>query len=149
MKGVAVTLLASAAALTAGCGGGGGGSSTTSPAQFRTQVSQLCANAQKQINAVPKPQSVKDVPPYLDKTLAIAQPYVDKLDAVDPPSQLESPFNQVVSINKQELDLLKKTKSSLSSNPVAALKKLQRQSDALSQTENARWRQLGVTQCAS
>lgn len=155
MRRTGPALLLAAAIGAAGCGGGGGGTSTktssTSPAQFRSQVAQLCTEGQQKINSVPKPKSATGVVPYLNKTLAIAKPYVDKLAALNPPSNFAAQYKQIVSLNRQELALLTRTKGALSggANPVQVIRKFQTQADKLSSSENAKWRALGVPKCAS
>lgn len=162
MRRTGLALLLTAAVAAAGCGGGGGSSSgsstgaggkanSTSPQQFRAQVSQICTTGEKKINAVPKPRSASALVPYINKTLAVARPYVDKLAAVNPPSNYAAKYKQIVSLNRQELTLLTKTKTALSGsgNPIQAIRKFQTQANTLSNSENAKWRQLGVPKCAS
>jgi hypothetical protein len=158
MRRIGLILLAATTAAAAGCGGGGGGASSgsagsksSSPAQFRSQVAQICTEGQQKINSVPKPKSATAIVPYINKTLAIAKPYVGKLSAVKPPDQLSDQYQQVVSLNHQEIALLTKTKNALSSNgnPGQVVAQFQKQANALSSSENAKWRQLGVEKCAS
>ena len=157
MRRTGIALLVAATAAAAGCGGGGGssssGSSTAalSPAQFRSQVRQLCSQAQKQVNSVPEPKSAAGVVPYINKTLAVAKPYVNKLAALNPPAQFSSQFQQVVSLNRRELALLSKTKSQLAgnANPAQVIATMQKEANSLSSSEDAKWRQMGVPKCAS
>ncbi|HKN94114.1 MAG TPA: hypothetical protein VJU60_07275 [Thermoleophilaceae bacterium] len=164
MRRTGLALLLTAATAAAGCGGGGGGSSTsataggtssktssTSPAQFRSQVSQLCTQAQQKIDSVPKPKTATAIVPFINKTMAVAKPYVDKLAAINPPSNFAGQYKQIVSLNRQELALLSQTKSALSGsgNPVQVIRKFQTQANKLSSSEDAKWRQIGVPKCAS
>jgi hypothetical protein len=142
--------VATCAVAAAGCGGGGSNSKSQSPADFRAEVTNLCTDTEAKINAVDSPSSAKDLSSYLDKVRGIAGPYVDKLDGLNPPSELAGQFNAVVSLNKQELALLDQAKKAVDDGDAQkAAQIVQQQGQKLSEQENAKWRQLGVPKCAN
>jgi hypothetical protein len=142
--------VATCAVAAAGCGGGGSSSKSQSPADFRAEVTKLCTDAQSKINEIDSPSSAKDLSSYLDKVRGVAGPYVDKLDGLNPPSQLAAPFNSLVSLNKQELALLDQAKKAVDDGDAQkAAQIVQQQGQQLSDQENAKWRQLGTPDCAS
>ena len=114
-------------------------------------MSQLCTSAQSKIDSIKKPHSVKQIGPFLTKTIAVAKPYVNKLESANPPAKLQPEFQQVVSLNHRELGLVTQAKKALQkgAKPQLVVAAFQQKANSLSQQENAKWRQLGVPKCAS
>jgi hypothetical protein len=141
--------VATCAVAAAGCGGGSS-SKSQSPDDFRAEVTKLCTDVQSKLNSIDSPSSAKDLSPYLEKVRGVAGPYVDKLDGLNPPSQLAGSFNSIVSLNKQELALLDQAKKAVDDGDAQkAAQIVQQQGQQLSDQENAKWRQLGTPKCAS
>ena len=84
-----------AVALIAGCGGG---SDTLSADEFRTQADGICADANRELEGLTEPSSNDQFLPFLRSGLEIQSAQIDKLKELEPPSDLETPFNDAIDL---------------------------------------------------
>jgi hypothetical protein len=131
----------------AGCGGGGG-SSRLSKSEFDAKANAICDKYQAKINAVGQPQSVSDVPGYIDKVLPIIEEGTSKLDDLKPPQDIESTVNDWRVIQHTQIDEAKQLRDAAKKGDTAAVTKIANEAAAKNKSGNALAAQVGATSCA-
>ena len=116
----ALFLILAAGALSlvaAGCGGddGGGGGDRLSQADFVSQANAICKEANDKIEALDAPdfdptsdtatdEQLDEFGDFLDDVIPIARDEVDELRDLNPPENVESDFNQALSLVDETLN---------------------------------------------
>ncbi|MEA2459162.1 MAG: hypothetical protein QOC95_2134 [Thermoleophilaceae bacterium] len=123
----------------AGCGGGSS-NKALSYSDFGKQASAICKVENPKVKAASAGltgQAKTDAPVY-DKLIPALQSATGKLEALKPPSKLQSTFDQIKSLDAQQIAAAKKAQSQAKAGDqagyVATVKSLQplsKQSDAL------------------
>ena len=129
----------------AACGGGGGG--RLSAGEYRSKADAICADANQKVKGLGNPSTPAELRSLLKKARPTFKNAIDKLEALQPPKELESKVDEWNSKNDRLLqmyDELSKEKN---------LVKLQRKAEALGRLNDEANRyartQLGLTDCAS
>lgn len=137
-----------ATALIAGCGGG---SDSLSAEDFRSQADAICADAKREIEAIPEPASADQFLTYIQDALPIQRAQLDRLEALEPPDDLQEGFDAGVAAVEEQIDAIDAAGARLEAGEDAAavvaevtptLESLNQQSDAAAQA-------LGLTVCGS
>lgn len=137
--GLAVVALAVMAG-AAGCGGG------SSSGDFVANGNKICNETNAKIKAVPKPTSVSDVKPFLDKTTPIVTDAVDQVKGLTPPDSDQAGYDAWVKTLEAELAAQKKAQSQAGSDPQAAITTV-KGSQALNDKGNQQARAIGLADC--
>jgi hypothetical protein len=96
----ALTLAASAALLALpACGG----EEQLSQAEFREQGNAICARYDKQIDEIPVPAAVEDIPAYVTKAAPIVENEIGALKELDPPDSDQETFDQMIAEEEKTL----------------------------------------------
>ncbi|MFY9580751.1 MAG: hypothetical protein WAQ33_15670, partial [Gaiellaceae bacterium] len=133
--------------LLAGCGGGGG-SSRLSKSEFDAKANAICDKYQAMINAVGQPQSVTDVPGYIDKVLPLLREGTSKLDALKPPADLQSTFDEWRQIQRDQVDEAVALKKAADKGDAAEVSRIANEASAKNKRSNELASQLGAKTCA-
>ena len=96
----ALTLAASAALLAlAACGG----EEQLSQAEFRGQGNAICARYDKQIDEIPVPTAIEEIPAYVTKAAPIVENEIGALKELDPPDEDQETFDQLIAEEEKTL----------------------------------------------
>lgn len=137
-----------ATVLIAGCGGG---SDSLSAEEFRAQADAICADANREIEAIAEPTSAEQFLTYIQAALPIQRAQLDRLAALEPPDDLQAGFDAGVAAIRQQIDAIDGAGARIEGGEDATavvaevtptLESLNEQSDAAAQS-------LGLTVCGS
>lgn len=150
-RGRAFSLLLVAGAMTfAGCGSSSHNSSATSgktaSAQYVSAGQSICASAQRQLHAIPRPTSVNQLAPYFEKTLALGENELRQLRALHPPAQDAAPLRSALSLFQRQGAALRAAVRQIKSGGSAGnfLAKV----NTLGKQVNADFRKAALPECA-
>jgi hypothetical protein len=139
---------------TTGAGGASGasGSAPLSKEEFISQANAICADANGQIQALEAPpqnaQSVTEVVPFLEQGFAIASDSATRLEALTPPSELQSERDKLVADTNKQKALTEKLIAAAKADDASQFQALSQQIDAIDKRDDAIARSIGVTECA-
>ena len=88
--------------VVAGCGGG------LSKDEFVAKGDAICKRVNARIAKQPDPQSASDLKGLAQRTSKIYDPAIDDMEALEPPSELESDFENFLASLKRQRNLTKK-----------------------------------------
>ena len=145
----------------AGCGGGSSSSTTgasgasgsapLSQSAFVSQANALCKEGNTKVEALKPPPSggtPSDFVPYLTQSVAITQPLLASLEALTPPSNLQSDWDKLIADAKAKAALAEKALAAAKANDSSQFNAAIKQLQALSGQDDALTRSIGLTECA-
>ena len=142
---LALAVLALAVLALAGCGGGGGG--RLSASEYRSKADAICADANAKLKNIGNPSTPAELRSLLKKARPTLKNAIDKLEALEPPKELEPKVDAWNSKNDRLLDkydaLSKETNLVQLAAKAQELGKLNDEANRYART------QLGLTDCAS
>ena len=128
----------------------GTAAASLSPQDYRKQANAICAKAEKSLNAIPNPKTVKELPGVVRSGIAVDRSFVKALAALSPPAALRSLHDKAVSLSRQELagveELLARIEDG--EDPDTVIADLSPRIDPISKAEVATYRRLGLAACA-
>lgn len=135
-----------AVAFIAGCGGG---SDSLSAEDFRTQADAICADTDRQIDALTEPESSDQVLTFLRAGLPIQQDQLDRLRELDPPEELQADFDSALDLLEQQTTAIDAAADRIESgeDPQAVLTEADSNIDSLRGQAQEKARSLGLTVC--
>lgn len=84
-------------AFVAGCGGsGGGGGDRLSREEFQSQANAICEKYQKQLDALPQPQSIDDLPDAVSQALTLIDRQIEEIGNLNPPEEFQEDFDAMM-----------------------------------------------------
>ena len=140
-----------AAAAIAGCGGGGDDSGALSADEFRTQADAICADANTRIDALDEPTGADQVLGYLQSGLTVQREQLDKLKALEPPSDLAGTFNEATDLLDEQVTEIQSATDRISSgeDPEKVINEVSPKLDELSSEADAKAKELGLEVCGT
>lgn len=139
-------ILVVATVLLAGCGGGGG--SRLSKSELDGKANAICAKYSKKINDLGQPPDLKSIPAYVDKVLPLLKKGTDELNALKPPEDLESTYNEMISVQRESFGLAEDLKKAAQDGDQAKVGSLATKGNDQNSRFNALARQIGADTCA-
>ncbi len=136
----ASALLATAAAglLLTACGGDSSSTTTTlSRSAYIARADAICATVDQAIRAIPTPRTTNQLVASADKTLAITEPAVRRLRALDPPADFAADARTMVDGIAEQVVLIRRLREAAVANDV-------RQIEAIGSSGKRASAQLGV-----
>jgi hypothetical protein len=85
----------------AACGGG------LSKSELIAKGDAICKRVNDRIAKEPEPKSIADLQRLAAKTVAVSNPAIKQMDALEPPDELKADFDKFVASLKQQRDLTK------------------------------------------
>jgi hypothetical protein len=142
---LALALALALALLMAGCG-----SSSLSARQLQSGAKRTCLVATRTLNLIPTPQLPAGGAAFLRRGISVLKPELAALDRLHPGGSLADSYARALNANHRELGALDSTLKRLTAgaDPVAAIKRLQRQLIPLEQRAAVSWAAVGVAACA-
>lgn len=93
-----------AVALIAGCGGGS--DDTLSADEFRAQADAICADTNRETDAIASPTSAGELLQYLKDGQAASATGLEKLKALKPPSDLDADWQKAIDLQDQRTETI-------------------------------------------
>lgn len=137
-----------AIALIAGCGGGSDDSSLSAD-EFRSQADAICADTDRQVDALTEPTSADGVLPFLRQGLPIQQAQLEKLRGLDPPDELQSDFDEALGLLEQQTETITSAADRIEAgeDAEAVIGEIDGEIDSLGDQADAKAKELGLTVC--
>jgi hypothetical protein len=132
--------------LLAACGGGGG-SSRLSKSEFDAKANDICDKYLGEIDAVPAPKEIKDVPAYIDKVLPLIEEATSKLDDLQPPKDIEPTVDEWIRLQRKQVDQGKQLKAAAEKGDTATAAKVVNEGNATNKRGNELAKEMGATAC--
>ena len=104
--------------LIAACGGG------LSKGELVAKGDAICARINKQIAKEPDPKTAADLERLANRTAELSDPAIKDMEALEPPSELESDFDRFVASLKRQRDLTKKIGAAAGEDDTAEIQKI-------------------------
>lgn len=129
-----------------GCGG-----SSLSSSELRDQAGAICAAAQTHTDRVPAPGSPAGAAAFIRQGTGLLSAELARLQALRPAGDLAGAYRVSLLAFSRELHALRHTARVLArgSDPVIAIKTLQRRLAPIQSEEDHAWRTLGISACVN
>ena len=146
-RGLSLAAIACAAVL-AGCGGGG--DDRLSAKDYRAKASQICAETQRQTDALGRPKKTSEFKVFLARGLKVTDRSLQRFSALKPPKDLQDEHDAIVAGERKAQEQLRTLSGKLhgDSRDLAVLREVQPQLSKIGDETNARYRAAGLTSCA-
>ena len=139
-----LTLAASAAVLAlAACGGDG----QLSQAELREQGNAICDEYDKQIDEIPVPSAVEEIPAYVAKAAPIVEREIEALKELDPPDEDQETFDQLIAEEEKTLAAGRSLGDAAEQGDDAAVEKALNEGNLSSDKADEHARALGLDDC--
>lgn len=137
-----------AVALIAGCGGG---SESLSADEFRSQADAICADAERQLDALDEPTAPDQVLPFLRMGLPVQEAQLEKLRSLDPPDELQPDFDAAIGLLEEQFAAIDGAADRIEGgeDATAVLTEVSPAIESLNDRADARAVSLGLTVCGS
>jgi len=103
----------------AGCGG-----DALTKQQLVAKGDAICARINTQIAKEPDPKNAKDLQRLANRTVELSNPAIEDMEALEPPSELESDFGKFVASLKRQRDLTKKIAAAAGEDDTAEVQRI-------------------------
>ncbi len=103
--------------LVPGCGG-------LSKDELVAKGDVICKRVNTRMAKEPDPQSAGDLERLAKRTVAISDPAIDDMEALEPPSELEADFKKFVASLKRQRDLTKQIGDAAAAGDTAKIQKV-------------------------
>lgn len=127
----------------AGCGG----DEQLTEAELREQGNAICARYEKQIDEVPVPSSVEQIPAYVGKAAPIVEDEINALKELDPPDEDQETFDQMIAEAEKTLAAGKSLSDAAEKGDDVAVEEALNEGNAASEKADEHARSLGLTEC--
>jgi hypothetical protein len=146
---VRVAVVTGVVALFVGaCGGGGGGEQLTA-AEFREQADAICARYEGELDELGTPSSLEDLQQFVAKAVPIIEEGNAELSELQPPAELEEPWNRALEINREQLAVVRDLRGAVEEGDQERVEELLQQGDEASAEDDELATQMGLEQCGN
>lgn len=139
-----LALTLTCAVVLAACGGGGG----LSAEEYRSQGNAACDRYEEDVQALPQPESIEDVPAYAEGAQQRLDTLIDDLEALEPPSELRDQHDQLIVLGRESVEEIGKLKAAGESGQQSEIEAVLQSAGELDDRSDAIATELGLTQCA-
>ncbi len=143
----AIALLAAAGLIAVGCGGGGDGG-RLSEAEFRAQANAVCLKYDERIEALGEPESLEEVPEFVDQALPIIEEGVAELRELEPPEELEADYDRMLAETERSVGVAQRLRDAAAEGDQQALQDAFEEGNAADSQSDRIARELGLDECA-
>ena len=127
----------------AGCGG----EDALTEAELRAQGNAICARYDKQIDEIPVPSAVDEIPAYVTKAAPIVEDEIEALKELNPPDDDRETFDQLIAEEEKTLAAGRALSDAAEKDDDAAVEKALNEGNISSNRADERARTLGLTKC--
>ncbi len=137
-----------AVAVIAGCGGG---SDSLTADEFRTQADAICADYNRQSDALSDPSSPDEILPSLKEILPLQQDQLTKLKALEPPSELSGTFDEALALLDKQSAILTSAESRITAgeDPLTVIGEISDEAGPIGDEADTKAKDLGLTVCGT
>src|SRR5262245_55986362 len=148
---LAALAVVGAVAAISGCGGGDDSGGALSADEFRSQADAICADANTRLQALDEPTGADQVLGFLQSGLTVQQEQLDKLKALDPPSDLSGTFGEAMDLLDQQTSEIQGAADRISGgeDPETVISEVGPKLDSISSEADAKAKELGLTVCGT
>jgi hypothetical protein len=125
-----------------------GGASPLTKSQFDAKANGICKRYTGQINAVPTPKSIEDVPAYVTRVKPFIERGVDELAGLKPPRHLKATYDQWLRTQRDALHQVDELRGAAQRNDLLGVNRTITQLRERNARGNALAAQLGARVCA-
>jgi hypothetical protein len=126
---------------------GGDGDERLSQAELREQGNAICARYDKQIDEIPVPSAVEDIPAYVTKAAPIVEREIEALKELDPPDEDQETFDQMIAEEEKTLAAGRSLGDAAEKGDDAAVEKALNEGNLASDKADEHARTLGLDDC--
>jgi hypothetical protein len=144
VRGALAAMVGALAVLAAGCGGG---SDRLSKEEFRSQGNAICDKYQQQLNALPNPTELNQIPGLVDQALGILDKEIDEFSDLKPPEDLQDEFDNLLAQTDRTKQAARDLSEAAKENDAAAVQKALDEGKAASNEADRLAGQLGLSSC--
>lgn len=139
-----------AAAAIAGCGGDDSDGALSAD-EFRSQADAICADANTRIEALDEPTGNDQVLGFLQSGLTVQREQLDKLKALEPPSDLAGDFDEATGLLDQQVAEIQAATDRIAGgeDPQAVIAEASPKLDDLEERADAKAKDLGLEVCGT
>jgi hypothetical protein len=127
----------------AGCGG----EDALTEAELREQGNAICARYDKQIDEIPVPSAVEEIPAYVTKAAPIVEDEIEALKDLNPPDDDQETFDQLIAEEEKTLAAGRALSEAAEKGDDAAVEKALNEGNISSNRADEHARTLGLTDC--
>jgi hypothetical protein len=127
----------------AGCGG----EDALTEAELREQGNAICARYDKQIDEVPVPSAVEEIPAYVTKVAPIVEDEIEALKELNPPDDDQETFDQLIAEEEKTLAAGRALSDAAEKGDDAAVENALNEGNISSNRADEHARTLGLTDC--
>lgn len=148
---LAALAVVGAAAAIAGCGGGDDSGGALSADEFRSQADAICADANSRLQALDEPTGSDQVLGFLQSGLIVQKEQLEKLKALEPPSDLSGTFDEAMDLLDQQTSEIQGAADRISGGEDAetVITEVSPKIDSVNQEADAKAKELGLTVCGT
>lgn len=127
----------------AGCGG----DEQLTEAELREQANAICAKFDKQIDEIPVPSQVKEIPAYVTKAAPIVEDEIDALKNLNPADEDRETFDQMIGEEEKTLAAGRSLSDAAEKGDDVAVEEALNEGNVASEKADQHARSLGLTEC--
>jgi hypothetical protein len=142
-RGALTVAVGTAVLAMAGCGG----EDQLTQAELREQGNAICAKYDKQIDALPVPSAVQEIPAYVAKAAPIVEDEIEALKELNPPDGDQETFDQMIAEEEKTLTAGKALSDAAEKGDDAAVEKALNEGNVSSNRADEHAQTLGLTEC--
>ncbi len=135
------------AALLAGCGGGGD-DKRLSKADFVKKGNEICTRYSAEGKKLGSPNSLADLPSYVDKTVALFDKQLAEMRDLKPPKDLQGDYDKMLATGDDARKALVDVKAAAEAKDEKKITEIGNQASAKNKESNALATKIGLTECA-
>jgi hypothetical protein len=142
-RGALTVAVGTAVLAMAGCGG----EDQLTQAELREQGNAICAKYDKQVDALPVPSAVQEIPAYVAKAAPIVEDEIEALKELNPPDGDQETFDQMIAEEEKTLTAGKALSDAAEKGDDAAVEKALNEGNVSSNRADEHAQTLGLTEC--
>jgi hypothetical protein len=146
MRVLGIAASATTLLLLAACGGGGGGQSLSAE-EFRQQADAICKDYEGRINDLGSPNSLDELPAFVDKVIPIIEEGNGKLADLQPPDELAEDWDRAMELQNENLDVAHDLQDAIHDKDTARVQEDLTKLNATDQQSNEIARKIGLEDC--
>jgi hypothetical protein len=132
--------------LLAACGGGGSGQSLSAD-EFRQQADAICKDYEGKIKDLGSPNSLDELPAFVDKVIPIIEEGNGKLADLQPPDELAKDWDRAMELQNENLDVAHDLQDAIHDQDTARVQEDLTKLNATDQQSNEIARKIGLEDC--
>jgi hypothetical protein len=146
MRILGIAASATVLVLLAACGGGGGGQSLSAD-EFRQQADAICKDYEGKIKDLGSPNSLDELPAFVDKVIPIIEEGNGKLADLQPPDELAEDWDRAMELQNENLDVAHDLQDAIHDQDTARVQEDLTKLNATDQQSNEIARKIGLEDC--